>query len=403
LASGRLLHKLDDHVTLGAYLRFADDSKTLATCGRASAIGIWDCKTGKLIRELTAPSNGLAAFGSFLEGRLLGIEQADPNGETDPPITLWDLTANCVARRFTGHQGMVNCAVLSADGRMLASRSLDGTIRIWEVATGGERRRFHEPGPIMFTGRWTGTQFLAFSRDGRTLVSGASDDAFARRWDVGGGVEMSSLGGHWSWCGAVEFSADGRVLVTGSQDTTALVWSGTDMGPRVTAPTQPTDAALAQLWSDLAHPNADTGYRAVAALAGAGDRATSMIGSRLRPAIPKDPARIARLIDDLNLPRFADRERSGAELVSVADQAEDALRAALERPQTAEVRQRVRQILETARDMDPSPDRLRELRAIEVLESAATPAARERLAVLAGGARGANLTRDARAALRRLE
>jgi WD40 repeat protein len=403
VATGRLVHKLEDHAALGAYLRFADDSKTLATCGRANAVGLWDCTTGKLIRELPAPPNGLSAFGPFHDGRLLAFEAPDPNVEANPIITLWDVTANYPMRRFEGHQGIVNSAVLSADGRMVASRGSDGTIRVWEVATGGERRRFQEPGPNAHTASWTGTQFLAFSPGGQTLVSVASEDPFARRWDLVEGKELPHLATHRSWCGAVEFSANGRVLVTGSRDTTSLMWSGAAVARRAAAPTRPTSEALDRLWADIGHPDAAIGYRAVVALAAAGDRTTTMIADRLRPAAPIDSARIARLIDALNLPRFADRERATAALVLVADQAEDALRAALDRPQSAEIRHRVRRILESAREMDPSPDRLRELRAVEVLEDTATPAARAHLSALALGARGANLTRDARAALRRLE
>src|SRR5947207_3207172 len=70
------------------------------------------------------------------------------------------------------------------------------------------------------------------------------------------------------------------------------------------------------------------------------------------------------------------------------------------RTTSAEVRQRIRRVLDAGRDVDPSPDRLRELRVVEVLEALA---ARERLAELARGAAGAFLTREAEAALRRLE
>ena len=81
---------------------------------------------------------------------------------------------------------------------------------------------------------------------------------------------------------------------------------------------------------------------------------------------------------------------------------QDALKIALRRSESAEVRQRIGRILEAARDTNPTEARLREIRAVEVLEMLATPLALEHLTVLARGARGANLTRDARAALQRL-
>src|SRR5205085_8769050 len=111
---------------------------------------------------------------------------------------------------------------------------------------------------------------------------------------------------------------------------------------------------------------------------------------------------IARWIGELDHQQFPVRERATASLVRVADQAEAALRGALERTRSAEVRQRIRHVLESAHDLDLSPVRLRELRAIEVLETIATPAALERLIALARSAPGAYLTREAQAALRRL-
>jgi hypothetical protein len=97
------------------------------------------------------------------------------------------------------------------------------------------------------------------------------------------------------------------------------------------------------------------------------------------------------------------RERATAALVQVADQAEEALRAALERTHSPEVRQRVRRILGAALEVDLTPERLRDMRALEVLEQIATPPARQVLAALAHGPAGAALTREARATLRRLE
>ncbi|MFO0842599.1 MAG: hypothetical protein U0797_09420 [Gemmataceae bacterium] len=64
-----------------------------------------------------------------------------------------------------------------------------------------------------------------------------------------------------------------------------------------------------------------------------------------------------------------------------------------------EARKRLERLL-AAVDADvhtPSPERIRALRAVELLERIGTPAARRALAELAGGAPGARLTREAKA------
>ena len=64
------------------------------------------------------------------------------------------------------HEGQVRAVTLSPDGRWVASVSFDGTVRVWEAATGEEvARMVHE---------WT-VLAVAFSPDGRWVASGSAD------------------------------------------------------------------------------------------------------------------------------------------------------------------------------------------------------------------------------------
>src|SRR4051812_16815588 len=63
-----------------------------------------------------------------------------------------------------GHTQAVKSVTFSPDGKILASASYDGTLRLWEVATGKERAAL---------GEYTGcVGCVAFSPDGKTLASG---------------------------------------------------------------------------------------------------------------------------------------------------------------------------------------------------------------------------------------
>jgi hypothetical protein len=127
-----------------------------------------------------------------------------------------------------------------------------------------------------------------------------------------------------------------------------------------------------------------------------------LLQERLKPATPADPKRLAQLIVDLESNDFAARQKATEELERLGDLAVSALKKARESKHALETRTRIERLLKMAGRMPP-PELLRALRAVEALEHAGTPEARQLLKTLARGADGARLTREAQAALRRLQ
>jgi hypothetical protein len=224
-------------------------------------------------------------------------------------------------------------------------------------------------------------------------------------WEIATGRERRRLAGHQGRVSSLTFAADGKTLVSGGEDTTALVW---DLTGRLDGKGLPGGKLSAReldaCWTDLAAADAALGYRAVQTLAAAPARAVPYLGKLLSPAPAVDKRRLERLIADLSSDQFAAREKATKELEAAGKQAEPLLQQVLERKPPLEMRRRVERLLQklAREEWDPSPDRLRGLRALEALERIGTPEARQLLQHLARGVPEARLTREAKASLERL-
>jgi dipeptidyl aminopeptidase/acylaminoacyl peptidase len=384
---------------------FAPDGKTLVSVDRkrnpannrslgTTRLVVWDAATGKRLREMAVAEMIPTSLALAPDGRTAVL------GEGEGKIHLLDLEDGKEWLVLGGHQHYVDALALSADGKTLISGSLDRGVRLWDLVSGQQIAQLE--------GHKRAVAAVAFSPDGRLAASAGGsrsvpyDVAEPRRirlWDVVNGKEVAHFEGHAADVTSLAFSPDGTRLVSGLADSTVLVWDVTAL-PRL--PTLEVRAEeLDGLWKDLAEADAFKAHQAVWKLTASPEKTVPFLREHVPPAAEANAEQVRRWIADLDSEQFAVRAAAVKELEKLDDRAAPALREALAGKPSAELRKQVEELLAGLR-LVCSPEVLRRLRAVQVLERIGSPEARRLLEALAKGAPAARETRDAQASRDRL-
>src|SRR5688572_23346309 len=104
------------------------------------------------------------------------------------------------------HPNSVYGVAFSSDGKLVASASLDHSIKLWDAATGEELARIMAHGD--------GVCGVAFAPDDATLCS-ASMDSSLKIWNVASRTLVATLSGHQGYVEAFGVSRDRKLLASG--------------------------------------------------------------------------------------------------------------------------------------------------------------------------------------------
>jgi len=164
-----------------------------------------------------AATRNLVGHGGPVRGLAINADGTHAlSASFDYSAILWDLGARPpeAVQRLLGHDGPVNDAVFLPDGRVLTG-SDDGTLALWDGATGEMLRRFE--------GHAAKVVDVAVSPDGK-LAASASWDRTAALWRIADGALAARLEGHAGPVNTVGFSPGGDRLYTGSYDGSIRLW-----------------------------------------------------------------------------------------------------------------------------------------------------------------------------------
>jgi hypothetical protein len=328
-ATGKLRHALRaPHVSDVQVVCFSADGKWLAV-GGGQWLTVFDAATGKLHARHRAEHSQAHALHFTPDGNTLVAVG---------PVKLivWDVAADKHRHAPLYLKGYLLTSAVSGDGKTLLTLTSHNVLTHWRL-DGGERVDRQLPPDEQRL------QHAALSADGKLLAAWPDGGPLTVR-DLGTGKLLPGFAQSEPAPCPVAFSADGRTLLTGSADETALAWDVTHLPAPVT-PKPLTNSELTRHWADLFERDADVAHRAMAALAAAPQQTPDWIKRHVAPVPALDLPQIVKYVAALDADKFAVREQAQTALRKCGELAVPFLEAELQKPLSLEKKRRIEQLL----------------------------------------------------------
>jgi WD40 repeat protein len=152
------------------------------------------------------------------------------SGSADGTVKLWDAASGLERATFAGHKGPVHAVAVAGDGKLLASAGEDGAVRLWDATVGKDPYVRTDKSLAVLPGHTGPVRALAVTADGKTLASAGAgkkdmmEVGAIRLWDVAGRKELRALHEHRAPVNALAFTPDGKTLASGSEDHSVYLW-----------------------------------------------------------------------------------------------------------------------------------------------------------------------------------
>jgi WD40 repeat protein len=195
-------------------VRFSPDGQQLAalSSGRQSHVGLWDVASGQQLRSWGEDKGELGCLAFLPDGKRLLT-----TGWKDQQIRIWDVATGSEERHFDTGTKEIHIIALSPDGNTLAGMrqfyGSTGGILLWDLARGTLIRELMPREREKVVRRIIG--ILAFTPDGKTVISGNTDKGGLICWDVATGLERNRLGDE-VFGFSLAFAPDGRTVAVGA-------------------------------------------------------------------------------------------------------------------------------------------------------------------------------------------
>jgi WD40 repeat protein len=176
-------------------------------------------------RPTLKTSNLVKPLGNFREHQAqVGAVQFHPlgnliaSGSVDSTVKIWRIDSGIVVHNLQQPMGITTLCY-SPDGNRLATGSYDAVVRIWNTTTGVVEKEFRGHGGTVWS--------VVFSPDGKTLAS-CGEDKTVKLWDAETGGLLKSIDAHALNIWKVRFTPSNRQVISSSFDQTIKIWNVVD-------------------------------------------------------------------------------------------------------------------------------------------------------------------------------
>ena len=186
------------------YFGFSPDWEKFFSVAEDGLIRVWEAQTGALLGKAHGPRPPIrsAALGPRGKQLAMSVEHQDF-------VHLFEVSSG-QERKLEGHRDFISGLAFTKDGTMLASGSMDGTLKLWDAAAGKEI--------TTLPGHLEEVTDVAFSPDGRTLASVGHRES-VKLWHVATRRELLTI--EFPRAGVfLKFSPDGNRLAVITDDDT---------------------------------------------------------------------------------------------------------------------------------------------------------------------------------------
>ncbi|MYC14008.1 MAG: hypothetical protein F4Y39_09815 [Gemmatimonadetes bacterium] len=206
--AGEHIATLEGHTREVFSVAFSPDSTTLAS-GAFGDVRLWNVVTKETVATPAAHSHVWSMTFSPDGAIFAYVSWSD--------VRLWNVATRRAISVLQGHTSIITSIAFSPDGKTLVSGSWDATIKLWDVATGRNVATFEQDQSV---------SSVAYSPDGTILAFGASDSTI-RLLNISTGETIATILGGDSgntWDVYVAYSPDGTILASGSSDRVVKIW-----------------------------------------------------------------------------------------------------------------------------------------------------------------------------------